>query len=133
MLTARNECALSRAFHAGEVSLSDLKKLDKLNGFTYDDLPPSRKRRFGYNTVRMIEMREGVDEESRRDIFSRINTGNLRLNPVEVRWGTQDGPFLRFIRQCCKIRMLQKTGPSPAKRRLNCGNPKSLSPFLRLS
>lgn len=87
-------------FVQGDLRLSGLTRLDKLNNFTYDDLPPSRKRRFGRHTVRMIEMREGVDEESRRDIFNRINTGNLRLNPMEVRWGTQDGPFLRFIRQC---------------------------------
>lgn len=87
-------------FMQGDLRLSGLKQLDKLNGFAYDDLPPSRKRRFGRHTVRMIEMREGVDEESRRDIFSRINTGNLKLNPMEVRWGTSDGPFLRFIRKC---------------------------------
>lgn len=87
-------------FMKGELQLAGLKRLDKLNGFTYEDLPPSRKRRFGRHTVRMIEMREGVDEESRRDIFSRINTGNLKLNPMEVRWGTHDGPFLRFVRWC---------------------------------
>ena len=87
-------------FMQGDLRLSGLKRLDRLNGFTYDDLPPARKRRFGRHTVRMIEMREGVDEESRRDIFSRINTGNLKLNPMEVRWGTHDGPFLRFIRTC---------------------------------
>lgn len=47
----------------------------------------------------MIEMREGVNEESRRDIFSRINTGSIKLNPMEVRWGTSDGSFLRFVRE----------------------------------
>lgn len=102
-------------FMQGELRLSDLKKLDKLNGFTYGDLPPSRKRRFGRHTVRMIEMREGVDEESRRDIFSRINTGNLRLNPMEVRWGTQDGPFLRFIRQCSEDARFKKLVPLSEK------------------
>lgn len=98
-------------FMQGELRLAGLAKLDKLNGFTYDDLPPSRKRRFGRHTVRMIEMREGVDEESRRDIFSRINTGNLRLNPMEVRWGTQDGPFLRFIKACSENERFKRLVP----------------------
>jgi len=102
-------------FMNNELKLSGLTKLDKLNGFTYDDLPPSRKRRFGRHTVRMIEMREGVDEESRRDIFSRINTGNLRLNPMEVRWGTQDGPFLRFIRSCSENEKFKDLVPLSAK------------------
>lgn len=98
-------------FMQGELRLAGLTKLYKLNGFTYDDLPPSRKRRFGRHTVRMIEMREGVDEESRRDIFSRINTGNLRLNPMEVRWGTQDGPFLRFIKACSENETFKRLVP----------------------
>ncbi len=98
-------------FMQGELRLAGLTKLDKLNGFTYDDLPPSRKRRFGRHTVRMIEMREGVDEESRRDIFRRINTGNLRLNPMEVRWGTQDGSFLRFIKACSENERFKRLVP----------------------
>ena len=87
-------------FMQGNLRLGGLERLTHLNGFTYNDLPPARKRRFGRHTVRMIEMREGVDEESRRDIFSRINTGTVGLNPMELRWGTNDGTFLRFIRKC---------------------------------
>lgn len=102
-------------FMKGELQLAGLKRLDKLNGFTYNDLPPSRKRRFGRHTVRMIEMREGVDEESRRDIFSRINTGNLKLNPMEVRWGTHDGPFLRFVRECSEDQRFKDLVPLSEK------------------
>lgn len=56
-------------------------------------------------------MREGVDEESRRDIFSRINTGTVGLNPMEVRWGTSDGEFLRFLRERSKDFMFRKLAP----------------------
>lgn len=102
-------------FMDGELRLSGLKRLDKLNGFTYGDLPASRRRRFGRHTVRMIEMREGVDEESRRDIFSRINTGNLKLNAMEIRWGTQDNPFLHFVRECAQDERFQRMAPLSAK------------------
>jgi hypothetical protein len=87
-------------FMNNELRLSDLELLTKLNGFTYADLPPSRQRRFGRHTLRMIELREGTDEETRRDIFSRINTGSIGLNDMERRWGASDGPFLKFIRAC---------------------------------
>ncbi len=98
-------------FMQNDLRLSGLLRLTALNGFTYDDLPPARKRRFGRHTVRMIEMREGVDEESRRDIFSRINTGTVRLNPMEVRWGTSDGTFLRFVRECSQDATFRKLVP----------------------
>jgi hypothetical protein len=102
-------------FMKGDLRLAGLKQLDKLNGFTYHDLPPARKRRFGRHTVRMIEMREGVDEESRRDIFSRINTGTVGLNPMEVRWGTSDGTFLRFVRGCSEDPLFRKLVPLSEK------------------
>lgn len=87
-------------FMNNELRLSGLKQLTKLNGFTFSDLPQIRQRRFGRHTMRMIELREGTDEELRRDIFSRINTGSLRLNDMEQRWGASDGPFLKFVRAC---------------------------------
>ena len=102
-------------FMKGDLRLAGLKQLDKLNGFSYNDLPPARKRRFGRHTVRMIEMREGVDEESRRDIFSRINTGTVGLNPMEVRWGTSDGTFLRFVRACSEKPRFRKLVPLSEK------------------
>jgi Protein of unknown function DUF262 len=102
-------------FTQGNLRLAGLERLTHLNGFTYNDLPPARKRRFGRHTVRMIEMREGVDEESRRDIFSRINTGTVGLNPMELRWGTSDGTFLRFIRKCSQESRFEELVPLSKK------------------
>lgn len=61
--------------------------------------------------MRMIELREGADEEVRRDIFNRINTGSLRLNPMEVRWGVKDGPFLKFVRACSEQPLFRELAP----------------------
>jgi hypothetical protein len=88
------------SFMSNQLRLKDLKRLDKLNGFTFDDLPLIRQRRLRRHTLRMIELREGVAEDVRREIFKRINTGSLVLNDMEVRWGVSDGPFLRFVRAC---------------------------------
>jgi len=98
-------------FMTNKLRLAGLKRLTKLNGFSFDDLPLVRQRRFGRHTMRMIELREGVDEEVRRDIFSRINTGSLRLNDMEVRWGVDDGPFLKFVRSCSKQKLFGELAP----------------------
>ncbi|MDZ4744708.1 MAG: DUF262 domain-containing protein [bacterium] len=98
-------------FVSGELELTGLERLDKLNGLRYHDLSLTRQRRFGRHTLRMIELREGVDEDARRDIFSRINTGSLVLNDMEVRWGTEDGPFLHFIRDCSRNPLFTNAAP----------------------
>jgi hypothetical protein len=102
-------------FMNNELRLSGLKKLTNLNNFTFADLPLIRQRRFGRHTMRMIELREGTDEEVRRDIFSRINTGSLKLNDMEQRWGASDGEFLRFVRTCSQQPLFVKLAPLSEK------------------
>jgi hypothetical protein len=98
-------------FMTDQLTLTGLERLTSLNNFTFSDLPLVRQRRFGRHTMRMIELREGADENIRRDIFSRINTGSLKLNDMEVRWGVQDGPFLRFVRECSEQVLFKKLTP----------------------
>lgn len=102
-------------FMNNELRLSGLKKLDKLNNFTFADLPLIRQRRFGRHTMRMIELREGTDEEVRRDIFNRINTGSLKLSDMDQRWGSNDGKFLQFVRDCSQQPLFVKLAPLSAK------------------
>lgn len=102
-------------FMNNELRLLGLKKLEKLNNFTFADLPLIRQRRFGRHTMRMIELREGTDEETRRDIFSRINLGSLRLNDMEQRWGASDGLFLQFVRACSQQSRFVKLAPLSTK------------------
>lgn len=98
-------------FMTNKLRLSGLTRLTKLEGFTFADLPQARQRRFGRHTMRMIELREGVDEEVRRDVFSRINTGSVRLSDMEERWGAKDGEFLKFIRECSETPLFAKLAP----------------------
>lgn len=85
------------AFINGELRLSDLQKLTYLNGCKLGDLLSSRQRRFGRTTIRLIELTEKADEETRRDMFDRINSGGVSLNPMETRRGVRSGPFLTFV------------------------------------
>ncbi|NEI26817.1 DUF262 domain-containing protein [Rhizobium leguminosarum] len=85
-------------FLTDALKLSDLEKLPSLDGFRFSDLPPSRQRRFSRITLRMIELTEKADEETRRDMFDRINTGAVRLNDMESRRGRLPGPFIDLVK-----------------------------------
>ena len=98
-------------FVNNELVLSGLKKLTKLNGFRFQDLPLGRQRRFNRHTIRMIELTEKANEEVRRDIFERINTGSQPLTDMEVRWGVSEDELLRFIRECSENDLFKKLAP----------------------
>jgi hypothetical protein len=88
------------AFLNDELELRGLEKLDQLNGFKFSDLDISRQRKFKRRPVRVIELTDKADDQVRRDIFERINTGSDELSPMEIRKGVFRGPFYDFIREC---------------------------------
>ncbi|MEA5624872.1 DUF262 domain-containing protein [Nostoc sp. UHCC 0251] len=93
--------ALDR-FINNQLRLCELKKLTKLNGFRFSDLPLARQRRFNRATLRMIVLTEKADEETRRDLFERINTGSIALNDMEKRRGISPGPFVKLLEELAK-------------------------------
>lgn len=98
-------------FLKDELILSGLKKLPAANGFTFSDLSKPRQLRFKRKTLRMIELTEQADEESRREIFDRLNSGGTKLNTMEQRRGSKDGPFLTFIQKCSENILFQTLCP----------------------
>lgn len=99
-------------FVKDELVLRGLEKLHEINGFKYSDLAPSRQRRFKRITLRMIELTEQATEETRRDMFERINTGSVRLNPMETRRGSSPGPFIALIDEISKDRLFDELAPN---------------------
>ena len=89
-------------FLTDKLVLTELKRLPLLEGFVFSDLAPSRQRRVRRITLRMIELTEQTDEETRRDMFDRINTGSVRLEDMEVRRGRQPGPFIDLVKSLSK-------------------------------
>ena len=78
-------------------ALEQLTLIPELNGFKFKDLTGPRQLRFQRKTIRFIELLD-VDEEARRQIFYRLNSGGTKLKDMEVRYGTNDGEFLDFIK-----------------------------------
>jgi hypothetical protein len=108
------------AFVTNRLKLLGLAKLTSLIGFRFCDLELVRQRRFLRRTIHMIELSEKADEEVRRDIFERINTGSDVLRDMEVRRGIVPGPFLTLIEECAAnplFRELAPLSPASEKRR----------------
>lgn len=59
----------------------------------------------------MIELTEKADEEVRRDIFERLNTGSDELNEMEKRRGILSGPLLDFLTECANVPLFGQLAP----------------------
>lgn len=105
------------AFLNDELELKGLEKLTTLNGFKFCDLDISRQRKFKRRPIRVIELSDKADDQIRRDIFERINTGSDELSPMEKRKGIFEGPFYDFITECAANPLFEKLTPISAVRR----------------
>lgn len=89
------------SFLEDKLTLVGLNKLTLANGFKFSSLSKPRQTRFKRQTVRVIELTEKADEDARREMFDRLNSGGTKLVAMEVRRGTQDGPFMKDVIQPC--------------------------------
>lgn len=104
-------------FVLGNFALGDLEELSLLTGFQFKDLPLSRQRKIKNRSIRGIVLNEHADEQSRFDLFDRINTGSKAANKAEVRRGALGGPFLDLIISLAKDPIFIKLAPVSEKQR----------------
>lgn len=85
-------------FRKNKLKLCNMERLPALEGATYSDLPIARQRRFNRTTVRLIELKN-INEDGRRLMFDRLNSGGSPLTEMEKRLGTESGKFIEFLRR----------------------------------
>jgi len=78
--------------------LTDLEKVDLLNGLTFSDFSTPLKITFLRRTLRVTALSDKSDYHVRFDMFERLNRGGVSLTPQEVRACIFRGPFNDFIR-----------------------------------
>jgi uncharacterized protein with ParB-like and HNH nuclease domain len=83
-------------FYNGGFKLKGLKKLTKLDGSKFSDLPNTMQQYFKNSDFRIIILNE-VNDEIKQDIFSRINTSSEKLTDSEIRKGSLSGPFYDMV------------------------------------
>ncbi|MDD2738950.1 MAG: DUF262 domain-containing protein [Methylomonas lenta] len=102
------------AFLTNQLILTELKLLTQLNGFRFEDLPPSRQRRFNRIPIRIIELSQQCNEDTRRDLFERINTGSDVLKAMEIRKGSDLGNtplYKQVIKPCSELALFKTLAP----------------------
>lgn len=100
--------------HQG-LRLGPMEALTNLEGFSYLDLPESRRRKIGNRSVRGIVLNEHADEQTRFDMFERINTGSKIAEKAEVRRGALAGPFMKLIIKLSAAKLFADLAPIPRK------------------
>jgi hypothetical protein len=94
-------------FLSNRLTLVDLQRLEKANGMRFGDFPQARKLRFKRQTIRVIEMTDKADEDARREMFDRLNSGGTKLKSMEIRRGVEYGPYMRFISECAELSLFK--------------------------
>lgn len=100
------------AFMSNDLELTNLKKLDSLLGFKYDDVPDYFKKKFDKTNIRVVVLSDETTLDIRQEIFTRINTSGVKANPIEVRRGQfMQTDFMRFIKECSENNVFLRLCP----------------------
>lgn len=89
-------------FLTNDSVLVGLEVLDDLNGLKYKELPPFLIRRLEERTIRCLRIDSTIDNQVKYDIFERLNSGSVKLEPQELRNATCRGPFKDLIKVLIK-------------------------------
>jgi len=103
-------------FVLGDLVLGELGELSLLSGFKFSDLLESRQRKLKNKSIRGVVLNEHTDEQSRFDLFERINTGSKTANKAEVRRGALGGDFLDLVIALSKDPLFIKLAPVTTKK-----------------
>jgi hypothetical protein len=89
-------------FILGDLRLTELDWLPTLSNFTFAELPETRQKKIRNRSIRGIVLNEHADEQTRFEMFDRINTGSKIPNNAEVRRGALGGPFMSLVVELAK-------------------------------
>ena len=91
------------AFPGGRpFKLQGLKVLTELNGQTFADLDEQAQDKVRYYTLRTITFTKDSDPDLKFEVFERLNTGSVQLNPQELRNCIYRGPYNELLKELAR-------------------------------
>ena len=99
------------AYINDNLKIRGLEKVPDLNNLKFTDLSISRQRKFKNISLKMIVLSERTTDETKNDIFERINRGSDLLKDMEYRKGIYTGKFNDFICQLAADERFKKLTP----------------------
>ena len=88
--------------------LCDLEKLTTFNACEYTSLPKSIQLAFLLRPIRVTTLNDKSDLRVRFDLFERLNTGGVRLQPQEIRNCIFRGPFNEALKELTRDSSFRK-------------------------
>lgn len=98
------------------LKITGLEKLTEFNGLSFAELPSTIQTMFKHRPIKVTVLNDKSDEGVRYDLFERLNTGGIILEPQEIRNCVYQGPFNDLLKDCSKninFRNVVKLGSKP--------------------
>jgi hypothetical protein len=95
-------------FLNGGFPLTGLGTYPELDGLFFSDLDPRFKRHIVNRTIRCIAILKETHPQIKFDVFERLNTGSVKLNPQELRHGIYNGTLMTKVEMLAKGSLFKK-------------------------
>lgn len=114
-LSAIRDFVLKEKFRSTDTStlgdgmrLVGLEFLTKYEGLTFNQLPVNMQNRINETEFTFTIINPGTPEEVKRNIFKRINTGGVALNPQEIRNALYAGKSTSLLKKLTELPVFKK-------------------------